>query len=132
MSDQNVEVVRRGFAAWEQGDLTAFLELMDPGVVCRRLPPLLSGTWHGPEGALELAAEWIEGFDHFSMLAEEYVDAGDQVIVRVAHRGTGSGSGVPVEARFWFVYTVSDGKVTGVDIYAGERQARDAAGLGPR
>jgi ketosteroid isomerase-like protein len=38
MSQENVEIIRRGFAAWEEGDLAANLRLIDEQVVCRRTP----------------------------------------------------------------------------------------------
>jgi ketosteroid isomerase-like protein len=39
MSQENVEVVRRGFEAWSRGDMDALRELYDPGMI-----------WRSPEG----------------------------------------------------------------------------------
>ena len=111
MSQENVEVVRRGFEAWEGDDFGGLLALMDDDLVTRRLAPMPDpGTWHGPEGLIEVAAEWLETFDEFTMKAEEYIDAGDHVVVRVAQEGRGEGSGAPVTGTFWFVYGVRNGK----------------------
>jgi ketosteroid isomerase-like protein len=38
-------------------------------------------------------------------------------------------SGVPIEMDFWFVHTISEGKVVRVDMFADERDALEAAGL---
>ncbi len=35
MSEENVEVVRRGFEVWNTGDMDALRELYDPGIVWR-------------------------------------------------------------------------------------------------
>jgi ketosteroid isomerase-like protein len=37
MSQENVEIVRRGFEAWEAGDLSVLLALLDNDLVTRRL-----------------------------------------------------------------------------------------------
>jgi ketosteroid isomerase-like protein len=130
MSRQTVEVVRRSFAAFDADDLAGMIELFDEGLVTRRLAPGPDpGTWYGIEGALEVTAEWMETFDDFAITAEEYVDAGDHVVVRVRQEGRGSGSRVPVTATFWFVYGVRDGKIITWDMYFARDQALDAVGL---
>ena len=35
MSQENVEVIRRAFEAWNAGDMDTFRELCDPGVIWR-------------------------------------------------------------------------------------------------
>ena len=130
MSRENVEIVRRGFAAWEADDLAGVLAMFDEGLVTRRLAPMPDpGTWHGPEGALEVAAEWMDTFDEFSMKAEEFIDAGEHVVVRVAQEGRGSSSGARVTGTFWFVWGMRDGRGVTWDIYATREQALEAVGL---
>jgi ketosteroid isomerase-like protein len=129
MSRENVELVRRGYAAWDGGDLPAILGLLAEDVVTRRVAPLPDpGTFHGREGLLQVLAEWVEGFDEFAMHAEEYVEAGQQVVVRVRQVARGHRSGVPVEATFWFVHSMEDGKVAGLDLYATREDALEAVG----
>jgi ketosteroid isomerase-like protein len=129
MSQENVEIVRRGFDAWEAGDLPALIALLDDDMVTRRHPPAPPGTWHGPEGAIEAAADWVEMFDQFTMKAEDYIDGGEHVVVRVAQEGRGTDSGVPVTATFWFVYGVRNGKLVTLDMHASRQEALEAAGL---
>ena len=74
-------------------------------------------------------ADWVEGFEEWSFRAEEYVDAGDHVVVRIRQWGRGAGSGVPVEADNWIVYAVEDGLVTRVQIHSDRDQAYAAAGV---
>ena len=128
MSQENVEIIRRTYASFERGDISAVLHDADPDLVTYRADPE-AATWHGPEGFLEALADWTEGFDQFSASAEEFIDAGDRVIVRVHQRARGKGSGVPVEADFWFVHTLSDGKITRLDMFASKGPALEAAGL---
>jgi ketosteroid isomerase-like protein len=128
MSQENVEIVRGTYAAFERGDISAVLDPADPDLVTYRADPE-AATWHGPEGFLQAMADWTEGFDQFSASAEEFIDAGDKVIVRVHQRARGQSSGVPVEADFWFVHTLSEGKITRLDMFASKAPALEAAGL---
>jgi ketosteroid isomerase-like protein len=128
MSQENVEIVRRSYAAFDRGDLAAALDDADPDLVVRRYDPE-DATWHGPEGFVQSFVDWTEGFDQFSASAEEFIDAGDRVIVRIHQIARGKGSGVPVEADFWFVHKLSGGKVTRLDMFASKAPALEAAGL---
>jgi ketosteroid isomerase-like protein len=128
MSGENVEIVRRAFADFEH-DMSEFLELLSDDLVTVR--PGLSdpATYRGKEAYLEMTADWVEGFAEWSVTPEEYVDAGERVIVRIAQTGRGEGSGVPVEGLYWFVYTVRDGKIARLEMHTSEAQALEATGL---
>jgi ketosteroid isomerase-like protein len=41
----------------------------------------------------------------------------------------GAASGAPIEADFWFLWTVRDLKVARLDMYARKAEALEAAGL---
>jgi ketosteroid isomerase-like protein len=75
MSQENVEIVRRGYAAFERGDVSVALDNASDLVTYRADPD--GRTWNGPEGFLQALADWTEGFDEFSATAEEFIDAGD-------------------------------------------------------
>ncbi len=128
MSQENVEIVRRVWEAWERGDLTALLEPMSDDVVTVRVG-LDNVTYVGKEGFLELTADWSEGFAEWSATPEEFVDAGDRVVVRNHQTARGETSGAPVESDFWFVYTIGGGKIVRLDMYAARAEALEAAGL---
>ncbi|MDX6674098.1 MAG: SnoaL-like domain [Solirubrobacteraceae bacterium] len=130
MSQESLEVVRQWWEAWEAEDLSRGLALMDAGLVTRRLAPMPDpGTWHGPEGLLDVAAEWVDTFDEFAMTGEDFTDAGDHVVVRVEQEGRGSDSRVPVTATFWFVFGVRNGRVVTLDMYSARAEAVAAVGL---
>jgi len=128
MSQENVEIVRRAWEAWERGDLTGWLDLVSDDLVTRRVG-LDNATFHGKEGFLEQASEWSEGFVEWSVAAEEFIDAGDQVVARNHQAARGEASGAPIEMDFWFVYTISQGKIARVDMFVNKREAHEAAGL---
>jgi ketosteroid isomerase-like protein len=51
------------------------------------------------------------------------------VVVTARHRGRGRESGVTVDARFYVVYRLRDGKVIRADEFSGRAEALEAAGL---
>jgi ketosteroid isomerase-like protein len=130
MSQENVEVMRQVFATWEDDDLEGFIAYMDEELVTCRHPPMPDpGTWYGRAGALDLVAEWLETFDDFTVSAEEYIDAGDHIVVRTLQGGRGTSGGVPVTGTVWFVCGLRSGRMVTWDIYGAGAQALEAAGL---
>jgi ketosteroid isomerase-like protein len=131
MSRENVEVVRRSFEAYSRGSVADSLSDFDPDVVTRRVAPAPDPqTYHGHDGLLQVVSDWTQDFERFVATAEEFVDADpDRVIARIHQEAHGKHSGAPVEADFWFVYTLRNGKITGLDMYMEKRQAFEAAGL---
>ena len=128
MSQENVEIVRASNEAFDQADPAGAFAHVDPKLVTTRVDPD-GAVFHGHEGFLQALAEWVEDFQEWSYTTEEYIDAGDRVVVRVHQFGRGQASGVAVEADFWFVYTIAERKITRLDIYANRAQALEAAGL---
>jgi ketosteroid isomerase-like protein len=129
MSEENVAIVRRNYAAFDRGDFAAILDDVDPEIVIRAHPRGDEGNYQGKDGFLRFITEWIEPFDDFSQTPEEFTAAGDRVLVKVLQRASGKGSGVPVEARFWLVHRMRAGKAIELDLFDDEDQALEAAGL---
>jgi ketosteroid isomerase-like protein len=134
MSQGNVELVkrfyvRRGFEAYERGDIPSMLGDADPDVITYRAHPA-PATYHGPEGFLQAFVDWVEDFDEFAVTADEFVDLSDsQFMARVRQRAVGTGSRAPIEADFWFVWTFRERKVARLDMYAREAEALEAVEL---
>jgi hypothetical protein len=63
------------------------------------------------------------------MRADEFIDAGEHVVVRVHQEGRGVGSGVPVMGTYWYLVRLRDGKGVSMEICASREQALEAAGL---
>ena len=130
MSQENVDIVRRAFGAYERGDIPGLLAEFSADIVTRQNPPIPDArTYQGHEGVLKAIADYTLPFDEFVMTAEEFTSADDKVLVRVHQKAVGTESGVPVEGDFWFVYSVSEGVITRLDMFSGEPEAVEAAGL---
>jgi ketosteroid isomerase-like protein len=128
MSQENVEVVRRSNEALESGDISGAMKAVDPDLVTHRVYPD-GRTFHGREGFLGAVADWVESFAEYGFTGEQYLDAGDCVLVRFRQWGRGETSSIAVEGPVWVLYTLSAGTITRLDIYNDEGQALEAAGL---
>ena len=128
MSRENVELARRSLEAFVRGDVDGALEAAHPELVATRVHPD-GAVFHGPDGLLRMVADWVEGFSEWSFTADEYIDAGERVVVRQHQRGLGAGSGVPVEDDYWLVYTFADGQIVLFEVFADREQALRSAGL---
>ena len=130
MSEENVEIIRRGWDAYARGDLDAMLGFFAEDMVTVRDPTLLDrGTYRGREGMLESLFAWAESSDEFNQFPVEHIDAGDRVVTRVHQEGAGAQSGVPVATDSWFVFTLREGRVVRFEMFSTEEAAREAAGL---
>jgi ketosteroid isomerase-like protein len=128
MATDNVEIVRRGFDAFQRGDLEAMDAVTTPELISHRAPPQPDpGTWHGRDGLLEMFATWIEGFDNFQMEAVEWRELDDTRVLGQLHQtAVGRESRVPIEADFWLVYTLADERIIRVAVYPSEQAALEA------
>jgi ketosteroid isomerase-like protein len=72
--------------------------------------------------------EFAESFEDFRAEAEEFIDAGDRVVVAVRERGRARG-GVEFEHVFGILYTLRDGKVARMEWSDSPADALEAAGL---
>jgi len=61
------------------------------------------------------------------MTTGRFMAAGDRVVVEIFQRARAQASGALVVGRFWFVYTVADGKIIRQDMFIAKRQALEAA-----
>jgi ketosteroid isomerase-like protein len=122
MSQESVEIVRRFLV----GDVDEALTYADPEIVWNPIEELPT-QGHGAVRAS--LARWKAEWDDYEMLPEEFVDRGDRVVVTVRLGGRGRGSGVEIDARFYDVYTLRDGKIVRMDQFTERSQALEAAGL---
>ena len=72
---------------------------------------------------------WLEGYQDLTLVAEQLIDAGDQVVAVARWRGRGRRSGVVTEWPHASVFGVREGLVTSLVSYSEPRDALEAAGL---
>jgi uncharacterized protein len=135
MSQENVEIVRRGYELYAAGDLeglaalfSADAELADAGglgVVDTGI-----GTRHGPEGFLRGIEGTTEAFEDYRVEPEDFVEAGEAVVVPVRISGKGRASGAKQEIRLAHLWVLRNGKAIRGDVHRTVEEALEAAGMG--
>jgi ketosteroid isomerase-like protein len=126
-----VEVVLAAFQAFENGDMEGVLRLCDETIEITQ-PAELPGVTprqHGHAGVLEAFAIWPEQWDDYRIDILRVADIGDHVLVTTLQSGMGKGSGVRVETRFSFLFSVRGGKITQWRMFMQEVEALEAVGL---
>jgi ketosteroid isomerase-like protein len=86
-------------------------------------------TYHGPAEVREFLERWAGAFDDFGFEAEEAIDAGNAVVIRLHQWGRGKDTGAQVESRTWQMFSFQDGKIVHCRGYASKAEALEAAGL---
>ena len=123
MSEETVEIVRRFLIA----DVDEAMTFADPDIVWNPIEELPT---QGHDAVRASLARWKAEWDDYEVLPEEFVDRGDRVLATVRVRGRGRGSGVAIDARFYDLYTLRDGKIVRMDQFTERSQALDAVERG--
>jgi ketosteroid isomerase-like protein len=152
MLEENVELARRFYAigsemyerldayheAQESGDFSELLplaeQMLDADVVLRppedsMFPEAGTREWHGREEFMRFIVGQTEGFETMQMKTEDFIDAGEKVVVPIEFGGVARHTGIEVTFAVVQVLTIRAGKVTALDIYMTREQALEAAGL---
>jgi ketosteroid isomerase-like protein len=132
MSQENVELVREAFEAFNRGDLEEALERMHPDIEWRTLDAFPdAGTYRGREGVREFWHTWRDTFRGFRLHLEKCLAVRENHVLatfRVSGEGAESGVGVESPAVFQ-LGEMRDGQVIWVGMFSTESEALDAAGL---
>ena len=130
MSQENVDVVRAIYSAWQLGDYRAALERFDEHVEWFGPPDFSnSGVGRGHDGVRRALGTWIGAWDDYQFDLRELIDSGDRVLAAGWQRGRGKGSGVEVSEEIFSVWTLGAGKVVRQQMFRDRAQASEAAGL---
>ena len=135
MSEANVAVVRGLYDAFARGDIPAVLGAMSPDIVwneAENFPYADGNPYRGPDAVLagvfaRLGGEW----DGFAARPEDYLDAGDTVVVLGRYGGTYKATGRRLDAWMAHVWRIEDGRAVAfrqlVDTLAAARTMESGA-----
>ncbi|MCA1843398.1 MAG: nuclear transport factor 2 family protein [Actinobacteria bacterium] len=130
MSRENVEVVRRAYEAFVRGDQAGLLAAWDPQIEWQTREDLPDTATHsGHDEVLRWIARWLESWEDFKLETEDFIDAGEYVVVSTRQSGTGSESGAYAEFQETHVCKLRNGRVIQVVEYRTKTEALEAVGL---
>jgi ketosteroid isomerase-like protein len=130
MARENVQALKAVYARWETGDFwTPEIFADDAEVMWAQEIPEAGEAERGLAAVTAGMKNWLSAWDECRWKADEFIPAGDQVVVFFTARGRGKGSTVEVEARWAHLWTFRDGKATRVEGFTDRAEALEAAGL---
>ncbi len=137
MSRANLETVQRLIEAHERRDFDAVFDLYDPQVVYRtdgfddRLLALgIDPIYVGHEGVRKFWREWLAAWETIDFEYQEFIDAGDRVLVVLSARLRGRTSGVELNLPSYVqMWTVRKGKVLEMEFFPSRAEALEIVGL---
>jgi ketosteroid isomerase-like protein len=132
MPEENVEILRRGYAALAEGGVEEMLELTDPEFELVTPSSLASepGTFRGHEGVRAWFGSFEGAMEGVRLEARRMEEFGDNVLVETVLRARGRATGIETEQVAFLVWTVRDGLVVRGEAYADREEALEAARSG--
>ena len=124
-------------SAVNRRDFDVLLLVLDPEIDYRAvsfgpqgaIAPDLGGHQFGHEGYLYTWRTMLDAFDDVRLTPEEVFDLGDRLVVTTEMSGHGSGSGVPVDRRFFQVMWLRGGRVVRQEDFGERSEAFQAVQL---
>lgn len=112
-SPSPLDLIRDAYDAFNRGDVSTVLDLMDENVSWHEMDGFpYRGTHRGPDGVLENVFEKIgEEWEVWQATPSEYVDGGDTVVVLGEYSATYKKTGKSMRSPFAHVWKMRDGKV---------------------
>jgi ketosteroid isomerase-like protein len=127
MSRENVEIIRDAHARWARGDFSS-QEFLDPNIEVFWQTPDATVT-RGIDAFGEAWREWLSPWENLTVEAERVIEAENRVVVLAVLRGRGKGSGIEIELRAGYLWTLRGRKAVRLEAYADHKTALEAAGL---
>ena len=130
MSQENMTVIRGMYESLSKGDVTSVLGQMHQHIEWREAENFIyadRNPYRGPQAVLEgvfmrLASEWAD----FKVMPEEWLDAGNHIVVLGTYSGRHKESSREVRAQFAHIWGVTHGRVVRFQQYTDTKQFADA------
>jgi ketosteroid isomerase-like protein len=134
MSDENVEIIRRGFETMRRDGWQTLFSLIDPEFELTTPPDLAMepDTYRGEAGLRRYFESFEDAMEDIQIVPEgEFLGADDKVFVPFRLSARGRETGIEATQHAFQVWTMRAGKGLRVEIFASRERALEAAGLPP-
>src|SRR5262245_30267645 len=129
MSQENVEIVKAWYDAWNREDWDAMVKDAAPGCVVDWSRS--AGPGRGVFGLDQIrraTEDFRETWESAWLEPHEFIEAGDFVVVPGTQHVKGRG-GIEVAARGVYVWTIRNGAIERMVMYQSRQEALEAVGL---
>jgi len=109
VAESRLDQVRRVYAAWGTGDFTVGWDRLADDAQFVPLDDLTDpDLTRGSEAIRGFLDDLLDSFSELTIEALEFVDEGDRILVRVAQRVVGRGSGASSEFEYWMQWVFDE------------------------
>ena len=133
MSQENVDLIRRGTELWLRGDFEAWLETIDPKVgwdISTHPLPDVPNRGRGRDALVrDMLLTYMSGWNEYSAEITEASEAGEEVILVLRETATMRDTGISLERDLVQLWTVRQGRAAFVRVFRTKAEALEAAGL---
>ena len=132
MSRENLEIVQRGFEAFNERGIDGIVPLIDPDFEATTPANLASepDTYRGHDGIRRWFDSFDEVMDQIRWDPREFHEAGDRVIVEFTLRARGKTTGLDLGQEAVMLWELRDGKAVRLDLFPTLGEAQAAANAG--
>jgi ketosteroid isomerase-like protein len=129
VSKQNLEIVQRGFEAFNERGVEGIIPLIHPDFEATTPPDLASepDTYHGPDGVRRWFDSFYEVMDDIRWDGHRFHEAGDPVVVEFTLRARGKTTGLDFGQDAVMVWWLRDRKAIRLELYQTLDEALAAA-----
>ena len=111
MSQENIKTLRWLYGEWAKGDLWALREIADSNIEWEwsaGMASLVGGPriYRGLDEIAAATLEWIEFWNLYWMTAEDFIEAGDEIVVPMHLHARTAGTDSVIEDRITAVWTL--------------------------
>jgi ketosteroid isomerase-like protein len=127
MSHESVRVVKRVYDAWDEGGLEEAVKQLPDDIVWETAPTAPDPeVVQGSHGAYESMQRWLDQWESLEISDLVLEDFGNQVLASCNQQAVGKSSGAVVESPLHMLWTVRDGRLTRMQMFLDEEEARAA------
>ena len=126
MSQENVEIVRRCYAALDRRDWEGLWREAHPDFELRTQ---LQGSRLGADEAQAFIEDQFAAFESWEVAPERFFESDDQVVAFVVMRSRPRGSSGEITIKIAHVWTLRDGTVLMIETFPQREKALEAAGF---
>lgn len=119
MPGENVEIVKRGFDAFNRYGVDALLQFVHPEFEVTTPPELASepDTYRGHDGVRRYFESFYEAMEEIRWEPRGFHEAGDRVVVEFTLRARGKSTGLDVGQEAVMVWELRDRQAIGLELY---------------
>jgi ketosteroid isomerase-like protein len=131
MAEEDIDALRTVYDEWSEGNFRPVSDAYGPDLEWGFSDEFLDlgGVEREPEPTSDRMLAFLSQWDDWRCEAEEFIPAGESVVVLCRYMGRGKGSGVGIDTRGAHVWRISNGRATRLEVFSDRAKALESAGV---